>query len=180
ATLIDFGIAKVDRAGFEANVTTIAIGGTVRYMAPEQFEGLNTPACDVYALGLIASEMLCGKPDVRALPRGIRRAVRRELNRAQAFDPADRPADVGAWSESVAGAMTRDRRWLAAAAGAAAATLVLGLVGVSRMRVRDEAEINRVIEKVSAFDPESEGFATHGDLAGTVVQNADRSGLDAW
>jgi tRNA A-37 threonylcarbamoyl transferase component Bud32 len=180
ATLIDFGIAKVDRAGIDANVTMIAIGGTVRYMAPEQFEAVNTAACDVYALGLIATEMLCGKPDVRALPGGIRRAVRRQLERAQAFDPADRPPDVRAWSESLAGAMTHDRRWLAAAAGAAATTLVLGLVVESRMRVRGEPEINRVIEKVSAFDPESEGFTAHDDLAGTVVQNADRSGLEAW
>lgn len=180
ATLIDFGIAKVDRAGIDANVTTIAIGGTVRYMAPEQFEGVNTPACDVYALGLIASEMLCGKPDVRALPRGIPRAVRRELQWAQAFDPGDRPSDVRAWSESLAGAMTRDRRWLAAAAGAAAATLVVAFVLESRIRVRAEPEIHRVIEKVGAFDPESEAFVPHGNLAGTVVQNADRSGLIAW
>jgi tRNA A-37 threonylcarbamoyl transferase component Bud32 len=180
ATLIDFGIAKVDRAGIDANVTMIAIGGTVRYMAPEQLEGVNTLACDVYALGLIASEMLCGKPDVRALPRGIRRAVRRELERAQAFEPADRPSDVRAWSESLAGAMTRDRRWLAAAGGGAAAALVFAFAVESRLRVRSEPEINRVIEKVGAFDPESEGFATHGDLAGTVVYNADRSGLDAW
>src|SRR5581483_9118674 len=135
ATLIDFGMAKVDRAGIDANVTTISIGGTVRYMAPEQFEGINTPACDVYALGLIASEMLCGKPDIRALPRGTRRAVRREIARAQAFDPADRPPDVRAWSESLAAAMTRDRRWLPAAACAAAATLVFAFVVESRMRV---------------------------------------------
>lgn len=180
ATLIDFGIAKVDRASVDANITTIAIGGTVRYMAPEQFEGVNTAACDVYALGLIASEMLSGKPDVRALPSGIRRTVRRELERAQAFSAAERPRDVRAWSESLAGAMTRDRRWLTAAAIAAAATLLVALVVESRMRVRAQPEVNRVIEKVGAFDPESEGFATHGDLAGTVVWNADRSRLDAW
>ena len=180
ATLIDFGIAKVDRAGIDANVTLIAVGGTVRYMAPEQFEGVNTPACDVYALGLIASEMLSGKPDVRALPSWIPRAVRRQLERAQAFDAAARPSDVRVWSESLAGALTRDRRWLAAAAVAAAATLLFALVVESRMRVRGEPEITRVIEKVGAFDPESEGFATHGDLAGTVVWNADRSSLEAW
>jgi hypothetical protein len=180
ATLIDFGIAKVDRAGIDANVTMIAIGGTVRYMAPEQFEGLNTPACDVYALSLIGSEMLCGKPDVRALPGGTRRAVRRALERAQAFDAAARPSDVRAWSESLAGAMTRDRRWVAAAASAAVATLVFGLLVASRMSIRAEPDVDRVIEKVSAFYPESEGFSTHGDVTGTVVQNRERAGYDAW
>lgn len=180
ATLIDFGIAKVDRAAVDANVTMIAVGGTVRYMAPEQFEGVNTPACDVYALGLIASELLCGKPDIRALPGRTSRRLRRALERAQAFDPADRPSDVRAWSESLARAMTRDRRWLAAAAGAAAATLVVALIAESQMRIGVEPDIERVIQKVGAFDPESEGFVTHGDLSGTVAYNADRSGLDAW
>jgi serine/threonine protein kinase len=32
-------------------------------MAPEQFQGDNSPACDIYALALVACEMLSGHPD---------------------------------------------------------------------------------------------------------------------
>lgn len=60
--LIDFGIAKV-RESLVAPTTQIALGmGTPAYMSPEQLRGeLDlTPACDIYALGLIALEMLTG------------------------------------------------------------------------------------------------------------------------
>jgi len=32
--LIDFGIAKIDRSGLDAGVTSVTVAGTVRYMAP--------------------------------------------------------------------------------------------------------------------------------------------------
>ncbi|MCC6974317.1 MAG: protein kinase [Anaerolineae bacterium] len=60
--LADFGIA---RSHFEASDQTDegAILGSVHYMAPEQWggEGLSIcPQTDLYALGIIAYEMLCG------------------------------------------------------------------------------------------------------------------------
>jgi serine/threonine protein kinase len=62
--VLDFGIAIVDRIDHGGRLTAkdALPMGTVRYMAPEQFRGeLLTPACDVYALGLIAWEMLSGR-----------------------------------------------------------------------------------------------------------------------
>jgi eukaryotic-like serine/threonine-protein kinase len=62
--VLDFGIAIVDRVDHGGRITArdALPMGTVRYMAPEQFRGeLLTPACDVYALGLIAWEMLSGR-----------------------------------------------------------------------------------------------------------------------
>ena len=62
--VLDFGIAIVDRVDHGGVITALnAVPmGTVRYMAPEQFRSeLLTPACDVYALGLIAWEMLSGR-----------------------------------------------------------------------------------------------------------------------
>ncbi|MBK7399785.1 MAG: protein kinase [Myxococcales bacterium] len=56
--VLDFGIAKVLA---EAKTTRTAAVGTPLYMAPEQYEaGKVTPATDVWALGLIAFELLTG------------------------------------------------------------------------------------------------------------------------
>ena len=57
----DFGIAK---AGEGHDLTrTGAVMGTARYLAPEQVNGRPTDArTDVYALGLLLYEMLCGRP----------------------------------------------------------------------------------------------------------------------
>ncbi len=57
--LLDFGIAKVDGGG----TNTKGWMGTPQYMAPEQFTGKPVDArADVYALGLLVYEMLCGRP----------------------------------------------------------------------------------------------------------------------
>jgi len=64
--ILDFGIAIVDRLDHEGRLTARGVDnpvGTMLYMAPEQLQSkLLTPACDVYATGLIAWEMLMGKP----------------------------------------------------------------------------------------------------------------------
>ena len=61
ATLLDFGIARhfVDARG---QVTrTGEIIGTPRYMSPEQLRALPIgPASDLYSLGMVAFEVLCG------------------------------------------------------------------------------------------------------------------------
>ena len=57
--VLDFGIAKVLA---EAKTTRTAAIGTPLYMAPEQYQaGKVTPATDVWALGLIAFELLTGR-----------------------------------------------------------------------------------------------------------------------
>jgi serine/threonine-protein kinase len=59
--VLDFGVAKMD-----ASLSTAqgAIVGTLRYMAPEQLEGGSSvgPTSDIYALGSILYECLCGEP----------------------------------------------------------------------------------------------------------------------
>nr|WP_307874163.1 protein kinase [Frankia sp. AgB1.8] len=56
----DFGIAKIVES---TTVTTTGLLGTPRYMAPEQIEGTRLgPGTDLYALGVVLYEMLCGRP----------------------------------------------------------------------------------------------------------------------
>jgi serine/threonine-protein kinase len=60
AKVVDFGIAKSpgESALTDAGLTI----GTAHYISPEQASGLPaTPSSDVYSLGIIAYEMLCGQ-----------------------------------------------------------------------------------------------------------------------
>ncbi len=57
--LMDFGIAKV--AGEEKITHTAGVVGTYEYMSPEQVAGQEvSPASDVYAVGILAYELLTG------------------------------------------------------------------------------------------------------------------------
>ena len=105
--LLDFGMAKVVPATFRAK-TVSGIYGTPQYMAPERAQGKAvTPAADIYAVGLIAFEMLTGSrpfddktaydvmmrqvydpaPQMDGVPRAIQAVVMQALDK----DPAHRP-----------------------------------------------------------------------------------------
>jgi len=57
----DFGIAKAG-AGNDLTRTGVVMG-TAKYLSPEQVSGSPADACsDVYALGIVLYEMLCGAP----------------------------------------------------------------------------------------------------------------------
>ncbi len=104
----DFGLAKAKES---ADLTQEGeIVGTLRYMAPERFDGAGDHRADIYALGLTLYEMLTLRPafdtENRArlieqvveanppTPRSINPAVPRDLEtvalKAIARDPADR------------------------------------------------------------------------------------------
>lgn len=105
----DFGIAK---AGEDADLTrTGTLLGTAKYLAPEQLRGEPIdPRADLYSLGVVMFEALCGRPPFLAdneagtalarlhhdppAPRGYRpeipRALERIVLKALAREPDDR------------------------------------------------------------------------------------------
>lgn len=61
--IADFGLGKV-LSGDHGLTQTGQVLGTLRYMAPEQFEGAATAPCagDIYSIGAILYELLSGRP----------------------------------------------------------------------------------------------------------------------
>jgi serine/threonine protein kinase len=90
AHLADFGIAHVSaevmtRRFFTAAGTAL---GTVRYMAPEQLEGIrNDPRVDVYAMGALLYEMLAGRPYLDFEEETTPAAQMRNMQRIQQASP---------------------------------------------------------------------------------------------
>lgn len=180
--LIDFGICKIDRSGLDPGVTSVIVEGTIRYMAPEQFHGDNSPACDVYALALMVCEMLCGHPNDRALADTIGTRPRELIEKALAFRAEDRPHDLLRWCDQLATALERTvmrRRHVLRIAAALSVIAAAGTAGAHYLPSR-EPEPRRLIQKVGAFDPLDEGFQTHNDIRGTVAENPAHNGYDGW
>ncbi|HEY3725376.1 MAG TPA: serine/threonine-protein kinase [Acidimicrobiia bacterium] len=63
----DFGIAKAADSGGDELTRTGMVVGTARYLAPEQVDGgAVDERVDIYSLGLVLYEMLCGKAPFEA------------------------------------------------------------------------------------------------------------------
>jgi formylglycine-generating enzyme required for sulfatase activity len=88
--LADFGIAHVSaelmtRHFFTASGTAM---GTVRYMAPEQIEGVrDDPRIDIYAVGAMLYEMLAGRPYLDFDTDGTPGAQYRNIGRIKSEPP---------------------------------------------------------------------------------------------
>jgi serine/threonine protein kinase len=120
-TLTDFGIAK---AAWGTQLTkTGMLVGTPQYMSPEQAQGEDVgPATDIYALGIVAYQMLSGRvpfqgttphailyqqihelpPPLRSVRSGLPPAVDSVLNAALAKEPRARYASAGKFAQALA------------------------------------------------------------------------------
>jgi len=58
--VLDFGIARADFGGREANTHKL-VYGSPPYLSPERLEAIDTPAGDVFALGATLAEMITGR-----------------------------------------------------------------------------------------------------------------------
>ncbi|MCA9489398.1 MAG: serine/threonine protein kinase [Myxococcales bacterium] len=59
--LLDFGIARGSGIERTASTTNGSIVGSLQYMAPEAFDGDQQPSSDVFSLGCVLFEGLCGQ-----------------------------------------------------------------------------------------------------------------------
>jgi serine/threonine-protein kinase len=65
ATIVDWGMARRISPNVSSSVNIVApqmIVGTPQYMAPEQAEGREGPASDIFSLGAVLYEVLAGRP----------------------------------------------------------------------------------------------------------------------
>ena len=112
AKILDYGIAKAVQS--KTTFATPGVLGTLAYMAPEQAGGGDaSPAWDVWALSVIAFEMLTGQhpfggglPVARAMPiktcaPELGEEIARAIDRALSLSAADRPMTAGALIHSL-------------------------------------------------------------------------------
>jgi len=124
AKLTDFGIARAARGPREHELI-----GTARYIAPERIEGkAPTERSDVYSLGLVAYELIAGRPpnaemetedllrvrldgrapSLRSARVGINEEIDGVVAKALARDPQSRYASAGAFARDLLAASQRD------------------------------------------------------------------------
>ncbi|MET7606279.1 serine/threonine-protein kinase [Streptomyces avermitilis] len=112
ATLVDFGIARLNTVSCETLTMPGTVVGTPAYMAPEQFRGEAVDErCDLYGLGCVLYELLTGQPPfgrsavraegtdpapVRRVRPGVPVALEDLVLELLRADPADRPDAVEA------------------------------------------------------------------------------------
>jgi eukaryotic-like serine/threonine-protein kinase len=104
--VLDFGIAKLQQgsAGDSVKTRTGTLMGTPIYMSPEQCRGTRTVdhRSDIYSLGIIFFEMLCGQPPF--VSEGFGELVNMHLN-VPAPAPSSQRADISPAIDAVVAKM---------------------------------------------------------------------------
>ncbi|WP_314171813.1 serine/threonine-protein kinase [Streptomyces winkii] len=102
----DFGIARAAMEAGSSMTTTGAVLGTGNYLAPERGMGRDAePASDVYALGCVLYEMLCGRPPFTGDPAAV---VYQHVDQPPQHPAELRPDVPAALAASVLGMLAKD------------------------------------------------------------------------
>lgn len=192
--LVDFGIA-----GSTAEPEELASGSyafTPEYASPEQLSGQDvTPASDVFQLGRLLEQLLCGR-DATAMPKPMPRTARRALaaivRRACQAEPQDRYPYADAFAAEIervlvhrppraqhAGPLLRSRLFLRRHAAAAtvafgALALLVGATAHWTRRVAEERDVARAeaIQARIGSDIFSYAFGGRRAIAGSEEAQA--------
>ena len=108
----DFGIAHIssDLMTRVWRTATQFTAGTMRYMSPEQLEGVrDDPRVDVHALGAVLYEMLAGKPYLDFETESTPAAQMRNMQRIAHEAPRPLPSRVPSWLGAVVAKALRKR-----------------------------------------------------------------------
>lgn len=204
--LIDFGIARVEESRAAGETAVLTTAGTPSYMAPEQLSGRPQMASDVFAVGVLAFEVLAGKRPFpskhpyqlrqqqrNGVPRGLLCRLRPDtpaaaeaaIRSALAFDPGDRPARIRDFCETLADALLKTRSALPRRSLlsiiAAAIALIAGVAAWAFWRHRSTRPARKLIaEHKGAMNPLEEGFGISHDITGSPLRNSGRTGFDRW
>jgi len=177
--LIDFGVARIKDPGFKGTTDLSSLSGTPDYMAPEQVLGKASVASDIYALGLIAYELVTGRRFLKVQSRRERaegqgaetspppRKVRPEfpleaqnaILKALAFEPHQRFDEARSFAEAFLNAfgtlesrnrhLTISRKWAAVAACLAMGLALVGWRSLAAWRSATAADREPVLRRIA-------------------------------
>ena len=194
ARVIDFGVAKVKNSIVNVNTAKGVTLGTLIYMSPEQLDGQTlTPQSDIYALGVIAYEMLTGRrpenPEsalhllqlqragVRVKPTDLRPALPKEVDdvvlKALSFDPGSRYRSAREFGEKLATALLAQNRaelneQTLEASGdqnvVTAHVLFMDIVGYSKLLIDEQTRQLQTLQKIVLTTNECSRVRSEKDL----------------
>jgi serine/threonine protein kinase len=172
--IVDFGVAKVQNSQVVDGSPGTSVAGSAFYMAPEQYEGRPCQASDIFALGVIAYEMLTGRrpfnpatqyriietirAGIRVNPQDLRPAIPDQAQelilKALSFDPACRPQRAREFGEMLAQALTSDLDDRTSSPGCAepgvelAHVLCIQLIGFSALPTERQSSILKQFQQI--------------------------------
>lgn len=185
-TVIDFGVAKVkDSIAALTTAQGIAVG-TLAYMSPEQLSNQPlSPQSDIYALGVIAFEMLTGKrpnspdfaldparPEDRVKPKDLRQDLTEAANdiivKALSLKPGDRYQRACEFGGQLAGALLNQEPRDAQIAGNSefetAHVLFMDIVGYSKLLIDEQVRQLQQLQEIVLATKECTRAHAAGEL----------------
>ncbi|MDE3166264.1 MAG: serine/threonine protein kinase [Acidobacteriota bacterium] len=202
--LIDFGIARVEDPTDFTPTQVTQFAGTTHYMAPEQLRGKPCAASDLYALAVVAWEMLAGgRPFSAASPvdlyeqqragvkaevlvrRGVPETAARLIVEQLSFRVDSRGVSAAETAGQIADALLcpDERVWLrrramAGMAGGAAVLLCGGYAWWARQSGTVPAA-ERIVEWPPGAEPAEHGFQPRGAIENRAIFNSDATRVEA-